>query len=728
MKFEQEILDYISASDYLPLRTDALIVTLAENDSEINACAKALSHLEKENRLVISKHQMVLPMAQSDKRSGIFRASTRGFGFVDCQNGAVTQTFFIAAHHRNHCANGDRVLIQIGKMPKNGKEGEAKVTRILEHANSVLVGTVEKKTFYQKKKKPTWKFIPDDRRFEEGIIDLSRSVAFSADDKVEFTVTQPENGFSLQKGYISRVFGRADTVGANYEAVLAQHGVPTVFPKEVLTQCDRAASMPLSADGRLDLRQSEDYGIVFTIDGADAKDLDDAISVLRLANGNFRLGVHIADVSEYVIASSATDKEAMARGTSLYFVDQVVPMLPKSLSNGACSLHPSVDRYALSCIMELSPDGKLLHTDIRPSILQTQLRGVYTEVNDVIERRKASEFAAKYTPLLDETNGEAPLDVALSLYRALEQRSIARGMLNLETVQAKILLNGDGLPCEIVKCQSGTAEALIEQFMLTANEAVARFCESHSLPCVYRVHEVPPEEKLNQFALYASQLALSVAGFSCDSEKATPRQFQVILDEAKEKGLAMPVSMVMLRSLSKAQYSAKRAAHFGLGLSHYCHFTSPIRRYPDLSVHRILKDFLRGNWDEKKARYYASFAQKSANQSSQNELRALQAERAIEDLYKTIYLSSFVGQTFDAIVVSVTSFGIFVQLDNTCEGLIPLSDLPSGSLLDDAHVTARIGQDVYRLADPIRVRLVDADVQTAKSTFRYLPPKHRKER
>jgi ribonuclease R len=728
MKPEELILEYIASPDYLPIRADALIVTLAESDSEINTFARALAQLEKDCRLVVTKKHTVLPIEQSDLRRGIFRASTRGFGFVDCEINGREETFFIAPHHRNHCMHGDTVLCQIERLPHGPKnEGEARVRQILTRAHKTLVGSLEKKSFYQKKKKPSLKFIRDDRRFDDAIVDLNRSVPFAKGDKVELTITHYENDFSPTRGYISRSFGHADTVGANYEAILAQHEVPTVFSKEVLRQCERAAATPLCADGRLDLRNRDDYGVIFTIDGADAKDLDDAISIIRLENGNFRLSVHIADVSEYVPESSATDQEAFARGTSLYFVDQVVPMLPPALSNGACSLHPDVDRYTLSCVMELSPDGSLLHTEITPCILRTQIRGIYDEVNDLIEHREQSEFCEKYALLLQGKSGETPLDLALQLYRARKAKSHARGMLNLETVQAKILLDEDGNPCDIIKYQSGIAQEIIEQFMLLANEAVARFCEANALPCVYRIHEVPSEEKLNQFAQYAHHLALPITDFSCDPDKATPRQFQTVLEVAREKGMILPVSMVMLRSLSKAKYDAHRALHFGLGLTHYCHFTSPIRRYPDLSVHRILKDFLRGNWNEKRARHYASFAQKSAQASSQNELRALQAERAIEDLYKILFLLPQVGTEFTASVVSVTNFGIFVQLENTCEGLILASDLPFGSILDEDHAQARILGQLYRLADPIRVRLIDADVQTAKATFRFLPKKQSKE-
>ncbi len=556
---------------------------------------------------------------------------------------------------------------------------------------------------------------------------MRRSVPFRKEDKVEFTVTHYPNSFSPMRGYISRVFGHADSVGANYDAILAQHDIPTVFSAQVLRQAEQNASAPLSADGRLDLRNTDDYGIIFTIDGADAKDLDDAISVKRLPNGNYLLGVHIADVSHYVPESSAIDQEAMARGTSLYFVDAVVPMLPPALSNGACSLHPGVDRYALSCLMELSKDGALLHTELRPSILQTQIRGVYDEVNDLIEAKEVSVFSEKYALLLQEDGGESPLDLALELYRLRKGKSIARGMLNLETVQTRILLDEDGMPCDILPCESGIAQELIEQFMLCANEAVARFLQAHQLPGVYRVHEVPPSEKLTQFALYANQLSLSTQGFSTDPEAATPRQFQSILAQASEKGLAMPVSMVMLRSLSKAKYSEKPGLHFGLGLNDYCHFTSPIRRYPDLSVHRILKRYLQGGWDEKLQRHYASFAQKSAQMSSENELRALATERQIEQLYKILYLMPQIGHDFVGTVTSITSFGIFVQLENTCEGMIPACDLPFDAVLNDQTFQARIGTQVYRLADPIEVRLVDADPKSATVTFRYLSKSQKKE-
>ncbi len=714
MNIKEIILSRLNDPDYYPLSIPEMLAQLELDGIDPIKGEKAICALEKEHRLACSKKGKLLPLSASPIREGIFRCTARGFGFADVteEDGSIS-TYFISGKDRGYAIHEDKVLLRILSLPKEGKEGDAKIERVLSHTLTEFTGVIGKKKFYNKKKKPQWILIPDDRRIEGEVeIDLHGSLSFRENDKVLASVTAYPGPFCGLRGKVIRCFGKSNSKKANYETILYQNGIPLKFPKEVLSCAESASQAEILPDGRLDLRHDHPYGVIFTIDGEDAKDLDDAISVCKKGNGNYLLGVHIADVSEYVRPNTPCDKEAMARGCSVYFIDQVVPMLPPSLSNGSCSLHPGVDRYALSALMEIDPDGNLVGFECKESILQTKIRGVYSEVNDLLEKGKNSPYFEKYAILFPDA-----FPLLQELYTILDAKSKRRGMLELETAEAKILLDENGYPKEILAREIGTAQKMIEQFMLCANEAVATFCHKHSIPCVYRIHEVPPEEKLQSFALFASQSGLKVAGLSLDPEQVTPNQMRSVLEQAKEKGVGAQISMVLLRSLSKAKYASSPSLHFGLGIQDYCHFTSPIRRYPDLSVHRILKSYLRSGLSEAERKRFLGFSHKSAVCSSENELRTLTAERQIEELYKILYLQPMIGKEFEGTVSGITAFGVFVRLDNTCEGLIPLSAFDDYAVFSESTCSLQAGRTVYHLADRIRVRLTDADLDTRKVTF-----------
>ncbi len=714
MSIKEMILSRLNDPDYFPLTLPELLAQLELDGIDSYHGEKAIRTLEREHRLTFSKKGKLLPLSASPIREGIFRCTVRGFGFADVteEDGSIS-TYFIREKERRFAIHEDKVLLRILSAPKDGKEGEAKIEKILSHTVTEFLGTVGKKKFYNKKKKPQWILLPDDRRIEKEVeIDLHGSVPFRDSDKVLVSVTAYPGPFCGLRGKVIRCFGKSNSKKANYESILYQNGIPLKFPKEVLTDAQASAQREILPENRLDLRGDHPYGVIFTIDGEDAKDLDDAISICKTEQGNYLLGVHIADVSEYVPTHSPCDKEALARGCSVYFTDQVIPMLPPDLSNGSCSLHTGVDRYALSAFMEIDHTGAIRSFDCKESILQTKIRGIYSEVNDLLDRGEYSPFYEKYALLFPHT-----LPLLQELYEILAQKSQRRGMLELETAEAKILLNEEGYPTEIFPREMGRAEKMIEQFMLCANEAVATFCHKNNLPCVYRIHEVPPQEKLQAFSLFASQSGLTVAGLSTDPEQVTPQQMRNVLEQAKEKGVGAPISMMMLRSLSKAKYAASRSLHFGLGIENYCHFTSPIRRYPDLSVHRILKAYLKTGLTEAERKRFLGFAQKSAVCSSENELRTLTAERQIEELYKIFYLQQFIGKEWEGSVSGITPFGVFVRLDNTCEGLIPLSAFEDYPIYSETTCSLQAGRTVYHLADRIRVRLMDADPDTRKVTF-----------
>ena len=475
------------------------------------------------------------------------------------------------------------------------------------------------------------------------------------------------------------------------------------FTGEELAEADFFASIPLSDEGRV--RRNE---VIFTIDGAGAKDLDDAVS-LRKIRGGWQLGVHIADVSAYVRERTHLDRAAMARGTSVYFTDKVVPMLPAALSNGACSLNANEDKYTLSAIINLTEDGEIKSVKVEPSIIRSRVRGIYSEVNEILGGSASDATRVKYKEVLSS------LKRMRELYLILLKRARERGSLELETVEAEILLDDSGTPIDIIKRERGDAERIIEQFMLVANEAVARLLSEKQIPCVYRVHENPPPERLEDFITYAHNLGFDTSVIS--RENSTAKDFAALLAEAEKRDMLPQVSYTMLRAMSKAKYLDVRKSHFGLALDYYCHFTSPIRRLSDLATHRIIHKVL---IEGKRPEAYAKYAYRAAAAATDAEIRAVSAERRIENLYKVIFMQGRIGEEFDAVINSVTSFGFFAELDNTCEGLVPISELGAAFTFDEKNLTIRSRAKTYRIADKVRVRLEEADLVRGKLRFSVL--------
>ena len=500
------------------------------------------------------------------------------------------------------------------------------------------------------------------------------------------------------------MLGTSDSREANYKAVLREHGIVTEFDDAVLREANEV-SWEISTIGRADLRGE----MIFTIDGADAKDLDDAISIKK-TNDGYVLGVHIADVSHYVRSGSKIDEEAFNRGTSVYFTDKVVPMLPKELSNGICSLNGGADRYALSCIVTVNKLGEIMYTELKKSVINSKVRGVYSELNDIIENKENSEFYPKYKHILPD------FAIMIELYEILKKKSARKGAMELESDESKIVLDKSGHPIDIIKVERGDSERLIEQFMLLANEAVATFLYNAGMPCVYRVHDEPDPEKIRAFALFAKNLGIDVSALNAKNT-ITPMQLSTVLENARGTKYFPIISGVLLRSLMKARYSSIQKAHFGLATELYCHFTSPIRRYPDLTVHRIISAMLDGKIDENQIQGFERLAQASALASSDNELRATYAEREIDDLYKCIYMADRIGQELDCVICSVTNFGFFARTENLCEGLVPIEALGNGFFFDkDNYVLAR-GKTAFRLGQAVRVKVMNADLRSKRVTF-----------
>ena len=638
---------------------------------------------------------------------GIFSGSKSGFGFVTVESG-YDKDVFIPEDKTHGALDGDfvEIIYHVYHTREGVEKTEGRVTKILEYGRKFVIGTlvVERVRHYGRKGAKiggVYAYLqPDDPKIalRPRIFDTAGA---EDGDKIMVKLVRDGIGGYAPECTVTAVFGASDSKEANYGAILADCGIPTEFTKEELELAQEKAGAPLSEDGRVRF----DSTTIFTLDGASAKDLDDAVSLKRLKDG-WQLGVHIADVSTYVPEKCALDRLVMSRGTSVYFTDKVVPMLPECLSNGACSLNAGEDKYALSAIINLDTEGNILKTKIVPSIINSRLRGVYSEANAVLDGSADAEIKKKYkavTPTLLKMK---------ELYEILAAKADNRGYVDMSIDEPVILLGEDGMPVDIVKAERGVAERIIEQFMLTANEGVATLLTEAGIPCVYRVHECPAPDKVESLVDYLK--SLNIKSQALTSDDVSGKDYSNVLKEADEKGVVAAVSRVMLRSMMKAKYSEVRMAHFGLGIENYCHFTSPIRRLSDLATHRIIHKVL---IEGKRPEAYASYAKRAARAASETELRALSAERRIENLYKVLYMSEHIGECFDATVSSITSFGMFCELDNTCEGLIPISEMPGLFVFYEKDLTLRHGSLVYRLGDTVRVKLEEADMTRGKLRF-----------
>lgn len=632
---------------------------------------------------------------------GIFSGSKSGFGFVTLESG-YDKDIFIPEGRTMSSIDGDyvEIIFHIYHTSLGEEKTEGRVTKILEYGREYIIGTltVERSSFGRGAAKIT--VIPDDPKINirPRIIDTAGA---RRGDKVSVKLKREGHGGYSPDAVVVSNFGDSLSKDANYKAILAECEIPDEFTAEELEEADRVAKMPVLDDGRVRF----DNTFIMTIDGSGAKDLDDAVSLRRLKNG-WQLGVHIADVSYYVQEKTVLDRLVMSRGTSVYFTDKVVPMLPEALSNGACSLNPDEDKYTLSAIIDLDAFGNIVKTKIQPSVIKSRLRGVYSEVNSLFDGTASTEIKKKYKSALPT------LEKMKELYELLLAKANKRGYLDMDIDEAVIILDSDSKPIDVVRVERGVGEKIIEQFMLTANEAVATLLYEAEIPCVYRVHEKPSADKLDGLISYLKHLGIKTKSLSEDD--ITSKSFSAILAEAEEKGYGEAVSHTMLRSMMKAKYSEIKMSHFGLGIDNYCHFTSPIRRLSDLATHRIIHRVL---IEGKRAEAYRSYARRASRAATETELRALNAERRIENLYKVIYMSDKIGQCFDAKISSVTSFGLFCELDNTCEGLVPISEMPGLFIFNESDLSLRCGSLVYHLSDSVRVKLEEVDMIKGKLRF-----------
>ena len=656
---------------------------------------QALDQLTNEGKILKNKKNRYAHAEHYGCLTGVFQATERGYGFVTPETPDENGDVFIPPYATGKAWQGDRVLVHLTDSPR-GHKREGEVMRILSLCTDEVTGTVMQrgKTVFVR---------PASKKYPDLIIPKNRTLDARSGDRVAVKVMFRGDGRLSAQGAITQIFGRNGTMEASIAAILHENGITVPFPDEVLRQADACGDTvdPAEAARRMDLREK----LIFTIDGDDARDFDDAVSLEPMENGHMLLGVHIADVSHYVTPGSPLDDEAYRRGTSVYYPGHVVPMLPVALSNGICSLNPDVDRLAFSAFLEVDKDGRCHKSQFAKTVIRSKARMTYRKMNEIFDGNE--ERRAEYA-FLTET-----ADRMHALSQAMRRRRMERGALDLDLPEAEILTDENGEPVEVSFRARGDAEKMIEEFMLAANEAVAAYMTHRNNPTVYRVHESPDPEKLRVFAQFARPF-----GYRVDASKPNDTaQLQAVLDGAKDDPRQRALPTLLLRSLARARYDAECLRHYGLQAKEYLHFTSPIRRYPDLVAHRMLFKAISGQ------QYTKSdwvFCEEAASQSTTREFAADTAERDIDKLYLAAYMEQFIGQDFDGEVSGVTSFGLFVSLKNAVEGLIRVEDLPGDDYEFDDQKMMLIGRRSrvrYTMGTPMRVRLTAASRVTGLIDF-----------
>ena len=640
---------------------------------------------------------------------GTYRKNQKGFGFVKLEG--QEEEIYISKENSYNALNGDTVAIKIISEKEADKKAEGKIVKIVRHEKDTVVGTFQKNRNFGF-------VVPDDKNFGTDIF-ISKSHWGKARNNQKVIVKiikYPEKGKNAE-GEIIEILGGVNEAGIDMLSLIKQYELPNEFPEEVLKEA-RAFGNKINeknSKGRRDLRKD----VIFTIDGEDAKDLDDAIHVEKLSNGNYRLDVHIADVSNYVREKTELDKEAYLRGTSIYMLGRVIPMLPRELSNGICSLNAGEDRFTLSCSMEITPKAKVVSSDIYKAVIRVTERMSYTDVQKILDRSD-EKILKRYEKYISH------FDLMAELANILKDKRRENGYLNLDIPESKIILDENGVAIDVKKYETYFANEIIEQFMLIANETVAEKFYWLQSPFIYRNHEAPDVDKVKELnkSLYNFGYKIKIS----KEEIIYPNEFAKILEDVKGKDEEKVVSNIILRTLRVAKYEAENKGHFGIASKYYCHFTSPIRRYPDLFIHRIISKYLETNYmvNDFWVKKYEKRAEKRAENCSERERVATKVEREAEDIKKAEFMESKIGEEYEGIVSSVTNFGIFVELDNTVEGLIRYEKLGDEYFIYNEETRQAIGENsgkVYKIGDKVKIRVAYANKLMRQIDFEILENK-----
>ena len=701
---KERLLGLINDPAYTHLKKEELALIFDIHPTEMPMFYNFLEELEEDGYIGKTKKGKIASPKSMGYFVGKFVSHRKGFGFVESDE-EYTQDLFIPAADVNGAMHNDRVVAEITKPATDERRAEGAIIKVLEREITKVVGE------FQSNK--TFGFvIADEKKFNQDIYIPKKYFSGAKDgDKVVVQITIWPQAGRKPEGKIIEVLGPKGEKEVEILSIIRAHGLPEEFPKKVLEEAQKVA-VPIpqeEIDRRLDIRDLN----IFTIDGEDAKDLDDAISIERLSNGNFKLGVHIADVTHYVHEKSKLDKEALKRATSVYLVDTVIPMLPKTLSNGVCSLNPHEDKLTLSVFMEIDRKGNVKQYDIKETIINSKARMTYTEVSDILEHDD-EELKAKYSHVVEE------FKTAEVLAKILMERRNRRGAIDFDFPEAKIILTPEGKVSDIKEYERRISNRIIEEFMLITNETVAEHYFWLNIPFVYRIHETPSPEKMQELGKFVSTFGYTIKG---DLEEVHPKSLQSIISAIKGKREEEAISTIMLRSLKQARYSPECSGHFGLAAQYYSHFTSPIRRYPDLQIHRIMKEHLNNKINKKRQEQLVNIVDYASTQSSERERAADLAERDVKDYYKAVYMEDKVGEEFDGVVSSVTSFGMFIELPNTVEGLSRLANMGDDYYIYDEMTYTIIGErtrKTYRIGDPVRIKVANVNVDLREIDFKIL--------
>lgn len=701
MTVKDKILEIINQAAR-PIDKEEIADTLGLHGREAREIYKTLKKMEKENLISKDKKERYKAFEEQNTFEGKVDMAEKGFAFIIVEG---RDDIFVSKENINSAMEGDTVLVNVFEEKTEDKRAEGRIEKIITRGTSEVVGTLSiigKNEFGF--------VIPDNKNLQNDIFVKDRNLNGAQNgQKVLVSITKYPEGDKNSEGKILEVLGYPGDKGIDVLAIAMNHGIRMDFPKEVINEALEIEDQVLEEDlkGRTDLRDQ----LIFTIDGADAKDLDDAISINILENGNYELGVHIADVSHYVKEGLPLDVEAEKRGTSVYLLDRVIPMLPKELSNGICSLNPNVDRLTLSCFMEIDKSGKVVNSQILNSVINSKARLVYDDVSDYLENKdkKAAETLGKEIT--------EKLDQMLALMEVLNKKRHEKGAIDFNFVEGKIELDSDGRVVDIYKDERRVGNRLIEEFMLITNETVSETYFWQELPFLYRIHEHPDEEKLNTFLQFVRGLGYSIKG---SQNEVHPRELQGLIEEIRGKKEEAVVNRMMLRSLKKAKYSPVNDIHFGLSSKYYSHFTSPIRRYPDLQIHRIIKENIDGKLNGQRQDHYERILPEVAENSSYTERVAEEAERDVEKVKKAEYMEKFVGEEYDGIISGVTSFGIFVELENTVEGLVSYNTMEDDYYIYDEQRLVAIGERTkkeFNLGDRVRIQVANVNKEKSEIDF-----------
>lgn len=693
------VMEVISGELYVPMKVKELAIILNVPKTQREELHYVVNLLESEGKLMITKRgKIMLPdgnneegkKTSSDFVEGIFEANQRGFGFVRVEG---EEDVFIPESCVHGAMHTDKVQAKITMNAKGGQRREGEIVKVIERGMTELVGIY-------KKSKSFGFVIADNTKYTKDIyISEERSKGAVTGHKVVVRITDFGGKGKKPEGIVTKIIGHINDPGTDILSVVESFGIPMEYPREVMKQVESMPDEVPEADkaGRMDIRSWQ----MVTIDGEDAKDLDDAVSLTK-ENGIYRLGVHIADVSNYVTEGSPLDTEALKRGTSVYLVDRVIPMLPHKLSNGLCSLNAGVDRLALSCIMDIDEKGKVIGHKIAETVVNIDRRMSYTAVKKILADND-EETINEYSELVPM------FKLMEELAAVLREKRKQRGSIDFDFPESKIYLDEKGFPTEIKPYERNVATKIIEDFMLIANETVAEDFFWQELPFVYRTHDNPDPEKMIKLGMFISNFGY---GMKASGSQIHPKEIQKLLGRIEGTPEEAMISRLTLRSMKQAKYSTVSTGHFGLATQYYCHFTSPIRRYPDLQIHRIIKENLRGKLNDKRIRHYESILTEVADESSRLERRADEAERDTEKMKKVQYMSRHIGEEYEGVISGITAYGMYVELTNTVEGMVHVSNMRDDYYhYDEAHyeMTGEKTGRVYRLGQKVRICVEETD-------------------